>query len=390
MRLTQSHGLLLLIALSVVFFAGGYEWQRFTRLPPPQSVSPGATPPEATPGVVRYPPSAPQLQFIRTRPVVLMPEPLLDPLNGRVAYDENYTARVSTPIAGRVVKIEVQPGDVVKKGSPLAWLDAPEYAAAIADVSKTESEVSQKTRAHTRSKELLDAGVVARKDFEAAEADLTSAQAERRRAQLRLRNLVPGTGRIGEDGRFALRAPISGVIADRQLNPGAEARPDAPNPLFVISDPAHVWVIVDLPEAYLTKLRVGQTVSVETDVFKGADITGRIASIGQTLDPATRRVQVRCVVENSQRLLRPEMYARVTPLAEERRKLPRVPNTALVTEGLYSYVFVEKEPGVFQKRQVELGLRGSDETYVQRGLSEGEPVATSGAILLEAELSARQ
>ncbi|HEV7394290.1 MAG TPA: efflux RND transporter periplasmic adaptor subunit, partial [Burkholderiales bacterium] len=290
------------------------------------------------PGQVRYPPGAPQLQFIAVQGVVLLPEPLLEPLNGRVAYDENYTARVAAPIAGRVVKLEAQPGDTVKVGQALAWLDAPEYAGAVADVQKSTNDVRLKARSFQRAKEMVEAEVLARKDFEAAETDLGQAQAEQQRARLRLRNLNAGLANPINDGRYAVRTPIAGVVADRQVNPGAEVRPDAQNPLFVITDPKRVWVMIDLPERYLGKVAVGQVVSVEVDAYKGIDLSGRIASIGQVLDPATRRVQVRCVVENQRQLLKPEMFARVTPLSEERQKRARIPNSALVSEGLYSFV----------------------------------------------------
>jgi cobalt-zinc-cadmium efflux system membrane fusion protein len=321
--------------------------------------------------------------------VVLLPEPLLEPLNGRVAYDENYTARVAAPIAGRVVKLEAQPGDTVKVGQALAWLDAPEYAGAVADVQKSTNDVRLKARSFQRAKEMVEAEVLARKDFEAAETDLSQAQAEQQRARLRLRNLNAGLANPINDGRYAVRTPIAGVVADRQVNPGAEVRPDAQNPLFVITDPKRVWVMIDLPERYLGKVAVGQVVSVEVDAYKGIDLSGRIASIGQVLDPATRRVQVRCVVENQRQLLKPEMFARVTPLSEERQKRARIPNSALVSEGLYSFVFVEKEPGVFEKRRIELGLQGRDESFVKSGLSEGERVVTGGALLLQSELASR-
>ncbi|MEN3354886.1 MAG: rane fusion protein heavy metal efflux system [Betaproteobacteria bacterium] len=352
----------------------------------PDSETPAA---QAEPGVVRYASGAPQLQFIATQGVVLLPEPLLEPLNGRVAYDENYTSRVASPISGRVVKLEAQPGDKVKAGQPLAWLDAPEYAAAVADVQKNENDVRLKMRTFQRAKEMVEAEVLARKDYEAADTDLKQVQSELHRAQLKLRNLSAGSPAARDDGRFAVRAPIGGVVADRQVNPGGEVRPDAQNPLFVITDPTHVWVIVDLPERYLGKVAVGQIVSVEVDAYKGIDLTGRIASIGQVLDPATRRVQVRCVVENQRQLLKPEMFARVTPLSEERQKLARIANSALISEGLYSFVFVEKEPGAFEKRRVELGLQGRDESYVRSGLSAGDKVVSAGALLLQSELASR-
>jgi cobalt-zinc-cadmium efflux system membrane fusion protein len=375
-------------AVTLAIAGGAYPLYRYSARP---AAAPRAT--EASlsePNVLRYPAGSPQLQYLSIQPVILLPEPLLEPLSGRVAYDENYTSRVAAPVAGRVVKIEVQPGDSVKAGEALAWLDAPEYATSVADVQKSESEVRLKTRSYERAKELLEADVLARKDYEAAESDLKQAEAELHRSQLKLRNLNLGSASARDDGRFAVRAPIAGVVADRQVNPGGEVRPDAQAPLFVITDPSHVWVIIDLPERYLGKVRVGQVVSVEVDAYKGIDISGRIASIGQVLDPATRRVQIRCVVANEEQLLKPEMFARVAPLSEERQKLARIPNSALVSEGLYSFVFVETAAGVFERRRVTLGLQGRDESYVRTGLSAGEKVVAAGALLLQSELASRR
>jgi len=186
---------------------------------------------------------------------------------------------------------------------------------------------------------------------------------------------------------YVLRARLSGVVSERTANPGMEVRPDAPNPLFVVTDPAHLWVIVDLPERNLGALHAGQGVEVEVDAYPNRRFPARVAAVAEVLDPATRRVQVRCVLDNPQRLLKPEMYARVTPLADTLEKLPRIPNSALLTAGLYSFIFVEKEPGVFEKRQVTLGLQGRSESYVKQGLAGGERVVTAGALLLNSELA---
>jgi cobalt-zinc-cadmium efflux system membrane fusion protein len=375
--------------IGALLFGAGYACRYLSvplTVPAPETRSVAA---DAAPDTVRFEKGAPQLEFVRSENVLFLPEPLLEPLNGRIALDENYTARVSAPIAGRVVRIDVQPGQEVQAGSALAWIDAPDYAAAVADVRKAQNDVKQKQRSYQRSKELEDAGVIARKELESAETDLGQAGAELQRAQLRLRNITAGASHVGEDGRLALKAPIAGVVAERKVNPGAEVRPDAPDPLFVINDPTHVWVIIDLPERYLGKVKVGQRVSVEVDAYRGVDIGGTVASIGEVLDPQTRRVPVRCVVNNPQRLLKPEMYARVTPLAEERAKLARIPNSALVSQGVYSFVFVETAPGVFQKRRVTLGLQGRDDSYVKSGLADGERVVATGALLLESELASR-
>jgi cobalt-zinc-cadmium efflux system membrane fusion protein len=127
-------------------------------------------------------------------------------------------------------------------------------------------------------------------------------------------------------------------------------------------------------------------VLVRVDAYPNESFLGKVAVIGGALDAATRRVQVRCELENIQLKLKPEMYAKVAPIADVHSSLPRIPNTALFTQGLYSYVFVELSPGVLQRRRVTLGLQGH-ESYVREGLKAGERVVTSGALLLNAELA---
>ena len=345
-----------------------------------------AAPAQISDRELHFAPGSPQLNFIRVEAVEALPEPLLDPLTARVAYDENHTARVSSPISGRVTRLMAQPGERVVAGQALAILDSPDFAAAAADVAKSGADLELKRKAYARSGELYRGEVIARKEYETAESDLRQAEAENGRAKLRLHNLDPATTPAGGTG-FVLRAPIGGVISERNLNPGSEVRPDAPNPLFVITDPTHLWVMIDLPERLLGKVRVGQKVTIDVDAYPGGDFWGQIASIGEILDPATRRVQVRCVVDNPSRRLKPEMFARVSPIDDTRVRVPRIQNAALITQGLYSFVFVEKEPGVFEKRQVTLGLQGRSDSYVKQGLRDGERVVSNGALLLNSELA---
>lgn len=373
--------------LAAALAIGGIAGYAYYREPPPRDPAAAATSESQTakPRELRYPEGAPQLSFLKTETVAAYPEPLLDPLNARIAYDENHTVRVSTPIAGRVLRIDAQPGDRVAAGQPLLEVDAPDYAQALADVNKAAAEANQKGAAYRRVKELVDAEVAARKELETADADLKQAEAERSRAQARLNNLTQGQARAGS--HLTIRSRIAGVVAERKVNPGAEVRPDMPDPLFVITDPAHLWVIIDLPERLLGSVRKGQKVTVEVDAYLKRSFPATVASIGEVVDPATRRIQVRCILDNPERLLKPEMYARVTPLADSQARLPRVPNSALITEGLYTYVFVETAPGVFRKRRVAPGLQGRNESYVKDGLKEGDRVVTSGALLLNAELA---
>ena len=187
-----------------------------------------------------------------------------------------------------------------------------------------------------------------------------------------------------------LAAPFAGIVTERKANPGMEVRPDLPDPLFVVTDLRWLQVAIDLPESVLPKITLRQPVAVEVDAYPGRTFRGRVERISPVVDPALRRIQVRASVENADGRLRPEMYARVTLLPNEDRNAVRVPNGALVTEGLRHFVFVEREPGVLVRRKVELAQQDREYSYVSEGLARNERVVTTGALLLQSELASGQ
>ena len=130
------------------------------------------------------------------------------------------------PEAGLVSYVASQ----IRAGQVLAWLQAPDYDTAVADLRKAQADNDAKSTAWKRTQSLHEAGVVATRELESAQADARSAQAEVARAAAHVRAL--GAGGVASDGRFALRAPIDGVLAERHLNPGQEWRADAADPAF--------------------------------------------------------------------------------------------------------------------------------------------------------------
>lgn len=343
-----------------------------------------AKPAQKEPEVLRFAAGAQQLNSLKLAPAGLAPVPLAEPLPGRIAYNENATARLSVPVAGRVVAIRAEPGDAVRAGAPLVVIDSPELASAYADVHKAGADEELKRKSADRARKLFEGEVLARKELDVAETDLRQSETETRRAKLRLRNLAPN-GSTTESG-YTLVSPLSGVVTERQVNPGMEVRPDAPGPLFVVSDPTRLWVIIDVPERSLAHVARGHPVLIEVDAWPKESFRGVIERIGEIVDPATRRVQVRAAIDNRDRRLRPEMYAKVSLLADEHRQAVRVPNSSLIVDGLYTYVFVEREPGVFVKRRIALDVQDREWSWVASGLAEGERVVVVGPLLLASEL----
>ena len=373
-----------MIALAAGTFAAGAWW---SKLRAPETPAAAAAPRERE--VLRFAPGAPQLSMLRIVEAPLMAVPLAEPLNARIVYDESRTARVSAPVAGRIVELRKQVGDVVAAGEVLAVIDAPELGAAISDAAKAQAEVRRRAQALSRARELYAGEVLPRKELESAEADLAQSEAEGARARMRLANLNPGNLPLNGQ-RLRLVAPVAGVVTERHANPAMEVRPDLADPLFVLTDPRQLQVAIDLPESVLAKLSPRQPVAVEVDAWPGRIFRGRIERVAPVVDPALRRIQARASVENHDGLLRPEMYARVTLLPSEDRNAVRVPNGSLVTEGLQHFVFVEREPGVLARRKVELAQQDREFSYVSAGLARNERIVTSGALLLQSELAAAQ
>lgn len=339
-------------------------------------------PAPSEPGIVRFAAGDAQLAAIRTEVVRVEPMPVADPVNGRFVYDENATSRVTSPLLGRVITLRAGVGDRVSKGMVLLEIDSPDLATAEADLAKASSEELRKKLAYERTQRLYEHQVIARKELESAEADYQQVQADTRRASLRLRNLQ-ASGH--QNGKFLLRAPLSGVVVERNANPGQEVRPDLELPLFLISDVSRLWVVVDVPEKSLAKVHPGQRVTIDTDAYPDQHFVATVERIGVAVDPVTRRVQVLCTVANADGKLKPEMFARVSFLASGERKGIRIPNSALITEGVYTSVFVEKSVGVFEKHRVTLALHGNDHSFVDSGLNEDDRVVVEGALLLQSE-----
>lgn len=323
----------------------------------------------------------PQSDFIRTAPADNAPLPEEEPIAARIAFDEDHTARISAPLAGRVSQIMVRLGQQVRAGQTLATLASPDLATATSDVKKAAADARLKDIALSRARLLFEAGVLARKDFEAASNDSEQSAAELERARLRLRALGGGGDATSA---LLLSTALPGTVVDRQINPGQEVRPDLPAPLFIVSNLDHLWLIADVPEQLALTLKPSQHVKFEVDALPGKQFTASVAYVGEMVDPATRRIPVRCALANPDHLLRPEMFARVRFQGDAVQSGIPVPNEALVVDGRDEYVFVSNKGGYTRKR-VHVARRGPVTSYLDNGIEAGEPVVVAGALLLKAE-----
>ena len=259
--------------------------------------------------------------------------------------------------------------------------DSPDFGQASSDLIKAESDQTLKRQAFERAKTLFEGEVIAKKDFESAEADLKQAEAEHQRALNRLKNYG-----VSKNNNFVLSTKVSGIVMERQVNPGSEVGPNNTSPLFVVSDPKQLWVQIEIPEKDLDKIHLKQHLKIEANAYPNESFTATVILISKVLNPDTRRVIVRCTIDNKDEKLKPEMYVYATPL-DDQVSLPHVPNDAVITEGVKNFIFIEKSPGEIEKRLVKVAYQGHKDTYLSEGIQEGERVVITGTLLLNSEFT---
>jgi len=376
-------GLLVVLALT---YAG---WRSLSPQKIEHMPSPAASAQQAhaeLSGSIRFVAGASQLAMLHTQSLPLTPIPLSEQLSARVTYDEEVTARIGVSFSGRILALKVAPGDAVTLGQVLAVIDSPDFGTAYADLNKARADEKRKQLAVKRAKDLVPGEAISTRDWEAVQADYAQAQAETARAEQRIKNLNPhGLKIVGQ--QVSLASPLQGVVTERTASPALEINPNLAAPLFVVTDPKRLWVSIDLPESLLSKVKLGSVVTIQSDAFPDQTFTGKIIQLGQTINPNTRRANVLARVDNPEGKLLPEMFVRASVLQADGQGV-RVPNQALITRGLYAYVFVEQAAGDFTLQRVKPIKRGVDFSYIGEGLRGGERVVTKGALLLEAEFLA--
>ncbi|MGH8765489.1 MAG: efflux RND transporter periplasmic adaptor subunit, partial [Burkholderiales bacterium] len=303
--------------------------------------------------------------------------------NGRLVWDEDRTVRVFSPFAGRVLSINVHLGETVRAGRTLAVIAAPELGTAQSEARKAEQDDALAKKALARVEELQAAGVAPMKDLQSAQADAARAAAERARTQSRLR--MYGTPSAHVDQRFALSTPIAGVVVERNLNPGQELRTDSQGDkgLFVVSDPARLWFLLDVTEGDVGAVQAGEQVQLSATTLGEETITGKVTNVADFVDPQTRTVKVRGVLDNAGRRVKAEMFVTAELKVPATRGFI-VPTKAVFLRGEKNYVFVDMGDGRYLRKHVKLGPATSDgRQVVLEGLAAEDKVVVEGGLLLE-------
>jgi RND family efflux transporter MFP subunit len=283
---------------------------------------------------------------------------------GRIAFDEQRLYKVTARFSGYVEKLHADfTGKFVKKGEPLLSIYSP-------DLLATEEEYLLTLKSQSK---LAQTGL----------PDV----AQSARDRLRLFGIgaseIDAIAKSGKATRaMTLYAPVSGFITAKTAVAGGKVAPD--DPLFEIADLSRVWILADVYEYELPRLRLGQAATLTLSYWPDKRWRGRVSYIFPTVDEQTRTVKVRIEVDNSKTDLKPEMFGDVL-IETTARTAVLVPEDAVIDSGTRKLVFVALGEGRLQPREVQVGLHAEGKYEIRSGLHEGDHVASGASFLLDSE-----
>jgi len=310
----------------------------------------------------------------------------------KVQFNEEQLVRINAPVTGRVLEVLARPGEVVEPGHPLFVLDSPDLGQAKSDYAKAVSDLARSEKALSLAKELVEIKAIAAKDIREAENDSNKAMAERERAAARLRTLGIRADqlkniadRADASTTVTVRAPRSGVIVERNISPGqvvAYGQSDTPVSLFVIADLSTMWVLVDVYEPDVPKVKRGQVVRVVLPCCPQDKYEGTITNIGASVDKESRTLKVRAVVRNPGGVLKAEMFVKAVIDIGASQALS-LPQSAIQRTDATTFVLRETAKGEYERRIVKTGGDFDGMTEILDGLTPQDRVVSTGGVLLK-------
>lgn len=309
---------------------------------------------------------------------------------GVVDFDNDRATSVLAPFSGPVTRLLVAVGDRVKKGQPLAIVDSPDFAAAVAAYRKASSTAATARRLADLDKDLLIHHAVAQREEEQAQTDATGAESDRDAALQALvaLNVDPLTIDNVREGRAVariegtIRAPIAGTVVEKLITPGQLLQAGT-TPCFTVADLSRAWVMAQIFGSDIDSVQVGDPARVSSD-GDSKTITGAVSNISALVDPNTRSATARVSLDNPGDVLKKQMFVRVRIQSRQQNTGLLVPvSTVLRDDENLPFVYVAQADGGFARRSVTLGYRANDRYDITAGLRVGEQVVTDGGIFVQ-------
>lgn len=311
-------------------------------------------------------------------------------LPGEIAADPDRSARVSSPIAGRLTDVRFREGSNVKKGDLLALLRIPEIGKVRAAHSATLAKAAAARANADRLGILADKGLSPSQEALAARAEADALEAEAKATGEQLSAL--GMGASGGGSELALRAPVSGTVVARDAVVGQPVSTD--QVVASIADLQEVWFLARVFEKDLGLMEIGAPSEITLNAYPNEHFSGTVEYVGKQIDPVARTVTARIRLQNHDDLLRLGLFGSARVVAKQSVSAAGAPNapvlvvprSALTEVAGKTVVFVRTAEDEFELHEVTAGDASAGRVRIIAGLREGENVVTDGAFTVKSVL----
>lgn len=298
-------------------------------------------------------------------------------LVGKVIPDENRVIRVFPLVGGNVEEVDVELGDQVRKGQKLATIRSGEVADLERQMIEAQAELLIAQKNLSSTEDLYESKLVPDRDVTTARQMVDKAQAE----LSRVKELFSIYG-ISKSSNYVVRSPIDGFIIDKNVNRGTQLRSDNAESLFTVGQISDVWVMANVNESDIPKIRLGMPADIKTISFPDEVFKGKVDKIYNVLDPETKAMRIRIQLSNTSYKLKPEMHATVSLNFEEGGQMQAIPSQAVIFDRSKNWVLVFTSKSKIEARPVEVFRNLSKRTYISHGLTDGEAVVSTGQLLI--------
>jgi membrane fusion protein, heavy metal efflux system len=389
-RMPAGRSVLLLFAgIAVVVAAiSGFGW--FTAKSNAVTTGPKPSEPESLPTTLVL--SDSQLASIKIETLGNYRFPVEKDCVGSIDFDEDLAVQVFPPYQGKILTALVEVGDAVQKGQPLYTIDSPDLVQAESTLIGAAATLDLTNAELVRAKALYASSKgVAQRELEQATSDQQTAEGALKAA----RDAVRVFGKTEEeierivtarriDPSLVVPSPIAGQITARFAQPGLLVQPGNTPAPYTVADVSKKWMLANVAESDSPDIHVDQPVQVNLMAFPGRIFTGKISTLGATVDPNSHRLTVRSEILDPNHELRPGMFASFSIQIHDPIEAPAIPTTGVVREGdgtMTAWVATDRHH--FVQKTVKLGLEKDNRCQVLEGLLPGDSVVTDGAIFLD-------
>ncbi len=304
-------------------------------------------------------------------------------LTGSIQYNEDDVIIFKSMLDGIVENVQFTLGQYVHKGDVLATVKSPEMGNMAQEKQSILNEITVARQKVVSSETMLADGLASQRQVEEAKMELATLQSSLQNVNNNL-HLYNATE---QKGVFQIKAPKSGYVVEKNINPGMNIGKDQEN-LFALSDLNQIWVMVNIYANNLPYIKKGAPVKVKTLAYPDTYFTGRIMHISNVFDQEERVLKARVVLDNADLRLKPGMSADIIiDKSAGEEYLIAIPNHAIIFDNNKKYAVIYKSDCDLQIRKIIPAAENNQYTYVKEGFNENEKVVTQNELLIFEELN---